>query len=74
MDPASGTRQALAEIALDVEEGADMVIVKPGLPYLDLVSAAYENTLVPVVAYNSAANMRWSKRLLRTAGSTKKPL
>lgn len=52
MDPASGMRQALAEIALDVEEGADMVIVKPGLPYLDLVSAAYENTLVPVVAYN----------------------
>ncbi len=52
MDPASGTRQALAEIALDVEEGADMVIVKPGLPYLDLVAAAYENTLVPVVAYN----------------------
>lgn len=52
MDPASGTRQALAEIVLDVEEGADMVIVKPGLPYLDLVSAAYENTLVPVVAYN----------------------
>ena len=52
MDPASGTRQALAEIALDVEEGADMVIVKPGLAYLDLVSAAYENTLVPVVAYN----------------------
>ena len=52
MDPASGTRQALAEIALDVEEGADMVIVKPGRPYLDLVSAAYENTLVPVVAYN----------------------
>lgn len=52
MDPASGTRQALAEIALDIEEGADMVIVKPGLPYLDLVAAAYENTLVPVVAYN----------------------
>lgn len=52
MDPASGTRQALAEIAMDVEEGADMVIVKPGLPYLDIVSAAYENTLVPVVAYN----------------------
>lgn len=52
MDPASGTRQALAEIALDVEEGADMIIVKPGLPYLDLVSEAYENTLVPVVAYN----------------------
>lgn len=52
MDPASGMRQALAEIALDVEEGADMVIVKPGLPYLDLVSEAYENTLVPVVAYN----------------------
>ena len=55
MDPASGTRQALAEIALDVDEGADMVIVKPGLAYLDLVATARENTLVPVVAYNVSA-------------------
>ena len=75
MDPASGTRQALAEIALDVEEGADMVIVKPGLPYLDLVSAAYENTLVPVVAYNVKRRIcDGQSGCIRTAGSTKKPL
>lgn len=55
MDPASGTRQAMQEVALDIEEGADMVIIKPGLAYLDLVSAAYENTLVPIVAYNVSA-------------------
>lgn len=55
MDPASGTRQAMQEVALDIEEGADMVIIKPGLAYLDLVAAAYDNTYVPVVAYNVSA-------------------
>lgn len=51
MDPASGRRQALAEVALDVEEGADMVMVKPALPYLDVVRAVRENFNVPVAAY-----------------------
>lgn len=55
MDPASGTRQALQEVELDLEEGADMVIIKPSLAYLDLISKTYENTLVPVVAYNVSA-------------------
>ena len=55
MDPASGTRQALQEVELDLEEGADMVIIKPRLAYLDLISKTYENTLVPVVAYNVSA-------------------
>lgn len=55
MDPASGSRQAMQEIALDIEEGADMVIVKPSLAYLDLISMARENTFVPVVAYNVSA-------------------
>ena len=55
MDPASGTRQALKEVSMDIEEGADMVIIKPGLAYLDLVAAAYDNTLVPIVAYNVSA-------------------
>lgn len=55
MDPASGTRQALQEVSMDIEEGADMVIIKPGLAYLDLVAAAYDNTLVPIVAYNVSA-------------------
>ncbi len=55
MDPASGTRQALQEVELDLEEGADMVIIKPSLAYLDLIAKTYENTLVPVVAYNVSA-------------------
>ena len=50
MDPANG-REALAEILTDVGEGADMVMVKPALPALDLISAARANTTVPVAAY-----------------------
>jgi porphobilinogen synthase len=51
MDPPN-EREALREIALDVEEGADVVMVKPGLPYLDIVRAARENFDVPIAVYN----------------------
>ncbi|MBX3234860.1 MAG: porphobilinogen synthase [Nitrospiraceae bacterium] len=50
MDPAN-KREALREIDLDVEEGADIVMVKPALPYLDIISAARERTQLPVAAY-----------------------
>ena len=50
MDPAN-RREALREIALDVEEGADIVMVKPALPYLDVIAAARANTTLPVAAY-----------------------
>ncbi len=50
MDPANA-REALREILLDVEEGADIVMVKPAMPYLDIVRAAREHTAVPVCAY-----------------------
>ena len=50
-DPARGVREALAEVALDVEEGADMVMVKPALPYLDILSAVAQTSPVPVAAY-----------------------
>ena len=50
MDPANG-REALREIALDVEEGADIVMVKPALPYLDVIAAARAHTSLPVAAY-----------------------
>jgi porphobilinogen synthase len=49
-DPAN-IREALREIDLDVAEGADMVMVKPALSYLDVVAAAAERTTVPVAAY-----------------------
>jgi porphobilinogen synthase len=51
MDP-SNVREALREIALDIEEGADAVLIKPGLPYLDIVRAARDNFDVPVAVYN----------------------
>ena len=44
-------REALREIALDVEEGADMIMVKPALPYLDVIRAARERFDLPVAAY-----------------------
>jgi porphobilinogen synthase len=51
MDPPNA-REALREIALDIEEGADMIMVKPGLPYLDIVRAARDAFDVPVAVYN----------------------
>jgi len=51
MDPANA-REALKEVALDLEEGADMVMVKPALPYLDIVRAVRDRFDVPVGAYN----------------------
>ena len=51
MDPANA-REALKEVALDLEEGADMVMVKPAVPYLDIVRRVREMTPVPVGAYN----------------------
>jgi porphobilinogen synthase len=51
MDPANA-RQALAEIALDIEEGADIVMVKPALPYLDIIANARRRFDCPIAAYN----------------------
>jgi porphobilinogen synthase len=51
MDPANA-REALKEVALDIEEGADMVMVKPALPYLDVIRRVREAFDVPVGAYN----------------------
>jgi porphobilinogen synthase len=50
MDPANGD-EALREVALDLDEGADMVMVKPGLPYLDIVRRVKETFKVPTFAY-----------------------
>lgn len=51
MDPANG-REALRELADDIEEGADMVMVKPALAYLDVIKAARERFNLPIAAYN----------------------
>ena len=51
MDPAN-VREALRECELDVAEGADMIMVKPALPYLDVIRAARDRFDVPLAAYN----------------------
>ncbi len=51
MDPAN-TDEALREVALDIAEGADMVMVKPGLPYLDVIRRVKDTFAMPTVAYN----------------------
>jgi porphobilinogen synthase len=51
MDPANGD-EAVREVLQDVEEGADLVMVKPALPYLDVIRRVKDATRLPVVAYN----------------------
>jgi len=50
MDPAN-LREAMREIELDIEEGADMIMIKPAMPYLDVIAAARERFDVPLAAY-----------------------
>ncbi len=67
MDPPNGD-EAMREISLDVEEGADIIMVKPALPYLDIIRRAKEEFDLPLAAYNvsgefamikAAANLGW---------------
>src|SRR6185295_13120228 len=50
MDP-SNSREAMREIELDLEEGADMIMVKPAMPYLDIIRMARDRFDVPIAAY-----------------------
>ena len=45
------SHEALRDVALDIKEGADMVMIKPGLPYLDIISLVKDNFKIPVLAY-----------------------
>jgi len=83
-DPARSVREALAEVALDVAEGADIVMVKPALPYLDVLRAIADVSPVPVAAYQisgeyamveAAAERGWLDRervILETLTSIKR--
>jgi len=83
MDPANRI-EAVKEALMDVEEGADMVMVKPGLPYLDIIREVKNAVRVPVSAYNisgeyamikAAAKMGWineEKAILETLTSLKR--
>ena len=47
----SNSNESLREVALDIKEGVDMVMVKPGMPYLDIIKSVKENFKIPVLAY-----------------------
>jgi len=64
MDPANA-REALREVALDLEEGADMVMVKPALPYLDIIRRVRDTFDVPVGAYNVSGEFSMVKAAAR---------
>jgi porphobilinogen synthase len=83
MDPANSD-EALREVGFDIEEGADMVMVKPGLPYLDIVRRVKDAFGVPTYAYQVSGEyamlrgaadrgwLDWTKVLLETLGSFKR--
>ena len=64
MDPANA-REAMREVALDLEEGADIVMVKPALPYLDVIQKVRERFDVPLAAYNVSAEYSMVKAAAR---------
>jgi porphobilinogen synthase len=64
MDPANA-REALREVALDLEEGADIIMVKPALPYLDVIQRVRERFDVPVGAYNVSGEYSMVKAAAR---------
>jgi porphobilinogen synthase len=64
MDPANG-REALKEVALDLEEGADIVMVKPALPYLDIIRMVRDRFDVSVAAYNVSGEYSMVKAAAR---------
>ena len=65
MDPANA-REALREVELDLEEGADIIMVKPALPYLDVIQRVRERFDVPVGAYNVSGEYSMVKAAART--------
>ncbi len=59
--------EAMREIALDVEEGADTIIIKPGMPYLDIIKMAKDNFNIPIIAYQVSGEFA----MLKYAGLNK---
>lgn len=64
MDPAN-SREAIREIEMDIEEGADIVMVKPALPFLDVIAAARARTTVPIAAYQVSGEYSMIKAAAR---------
>ena len=61
----ANSNESLREVALDIKEGADMVMVKPGLPYLDVIQKVKENFKIPVLAYQVSGEYSLIKNGIR---------
>ena len=61
----ANSNESLREVALDIKEGADMVMVKPGLPYLDIIQKVKENFKIPVLAYQVSGEYSLIKKGIR---------
>ena len=72
MDPAN-VREALRECELDLEEGADALMIKPALPYLDVIRAAREAFDVPIAAYNVSGEYAMVKAAARSGWLDERP-
>ncbi len=73
MDPANG-QEALHEVALDIEEGADMVMVKPGMPYLDVVRQVKDAFAVPTFAYQVSGEYAMHKAAIENGWLAERPV
>ena len=71
MNPANGD-EALREIALDIQEGADFVMVKPGMPYLDIMRRAYEAFNMPIFGYQVSGEYQMIQALMATLPETQR--
>jgi len=61
----SNSKEALREVALDINEGADFVMVKPGMPYLDIIKLVKDNFKIPVFAYQVSGEYSLIKNGIR---------
>ena len=73
MDPANGD-EALREVALDIAEGADMVMVKPGLPYLDILFRVSSELRVPTFAYQVSGEYAMLETIAQSGGGDRDAL
>ncbi len=73
MDPAN-SNEALHEVAMDIAEGADMVMIKPGLPYLDIVSSVKQTFAVPTFAYHVSGEYAMVKAASANGWIEEKPV
>ena len=70
----NNSKEALREVALDISEGADFVMVKPGMPYLDIIKLVKENFKIPVFAYQVSGEYNLIRNGIKTGSIGKEAI